>query len=89
MRPLGEVLDTVMADRGGAPLHFVLAHAVFRVEASAESLRWLSVASAVAAVPLCFDLGRRLGGTAAGLVASAVAASSTALAIYGSFGRMY
>ncbi|HEU6446271.1 MAG TPA: glycosyltransferase family 39 protein [Gaiellaceae bacterium] len=89
MRPLGEVLDTVMADRGGAPLHFVLAHAVFWIDTSAEALRWLSVVAAVAAVPLCFDLGRRLGGTAAGLVAAAVAASSTALAVYGSFGRMY
>ncbi|HEX7254957.1 MAG TPA: glycosyltransferase family 39 protein [Gaiellaceae bacterium] len=89
MRPLGEVLDTVMLDRGGAPLHFIAAHAVFWVDASAEALRWLSVAAAVAAVPLCFDLGRRLGGVAAGLVAAAVAASSTALAVYGSFGRMY
>ena len=89
MRPFGEVLDTVMLDRGGAPLHFVLVHAVFWFEASAESLRWLSVVCAVAAVPLCFDLGRRLGGSAAGIVAAAVAASSTAVAVYGSFGRMY
>ena len=89
MRPLGEVLETVMVDRGGAPLHFVLTHGVFAVDTSAEALRWLSVVCAVAAVPLCFDLGRRLGGQAAGLVAAAVAASSTALAVYGSFGRMY
>ena len=89
MRPLGEVLETVMLDRGGAPLHFVLTHGVFAVETSADALRWLSVVCAVASVPLCFDLGRRLGGQAAGLVAAAVAASSTALAVYGSFGRMY
>ncbi len=89
MRPLGEVLDTVVLDRGGAPLHFVLAHAVFWADASAEALRWLSVACALAAVPLCFDLGRRLGGASAGIVAAAIVASSTALAVYGSFGRMY
>jgi Dolichyl-phosphate-mannose-protein mannosyltransferase len=89
MRPLGEVLETVMLDRGGAPLHFVLTHGVFALATSAEALRWLSVACALAAIPLCFDLGRRLGGPAAGLVAAAVAASSTALAVYGSFGRMY
>jgi hypothetical protein len=89
MRPLGEVLETVMVDRGGAPLHFVLTHGVFAVDTSAEALRWLSVVCAVASVPLCFDVGRRLGGQAAGLVAAAVAASSTALAVYGSFGRMY
>ena len=89
VRPLDEVLETVMVDRGGAPLHFVLSHGVFALDTSAEALRWLSVVCAVAAVPLCFDLGRRLGGQSAGLVAAAVAASSSALAVYGSFGRMY
>ena len=88
-RPLRELLDTVMLDRGGAPLHFVLAHAVFQFDTSAEALRWLSVACAIAAVPVCFDLGWLLGGTAAGVVAAVVVASSTALGVYGSFGRMY
>jgi hypothetical protein len=89
MRPLTEVLDTVVLDRGGAPLHFVLTHFVFSVDASSSALRWLSVLFALAAVPLCFDLGRRLDGLGAGVVAAVVAASSTALAVYGSFGRMY
>jgi Dolichyl-phosphate-mannose-protein mannosyltransferase len=89
MRPLDEVLETVLLDRGGAPLHFVVAHLAISIDASAEALRWLSVLAALAAVPLCFDVARRLGGLAAGVVAAAVAASSTALAIYGSFGRMY
>jgi mannosyltransferase len=89
MRPLGEVLETVVIDRGGAPLHFVLAHGAFWIDPSADALRWLSVLAAVAAVPLCYDLARRLGGSEAGIVAAAVAASSTALAVYGSFGRMY
>jgi hypothetical protein len=89
MRPLREVLDTVVLDRGGAPVHFVLAHLTFSLDASYASLRWLSVVLAVASVPLTFELGRRLAGLWAGLVAAAVVASSTALAIYGSFGRMY
>jgi hypothetical protein len=89
VRPLPEVLDTVIADRGGAPLHFVLAHVAFWIDTGAEALRWLSVAFALATVPLCFELGRRLGGTGAGVVAAAVVASSTALSVYGSFGRMY
>jgi hypothetical protein len=89
MRPLPEVLETVMVDRGGAPLHFVLVHAAFWLDASADALRILSVVGALAAVLVCFDLGRRLGGRSAGLVAAAVTASSTALGIYGSFGRMY
>jgi hypothetical protein len=89
MRPLPEVLETVLADRGGAPLHFVLTHVAFWIDASPDALRWLSVVFALATVPLCFDLGRRLDGVGAGVVAAAVAASSTALAVYGSFGRMY
>jgi mannosyltransferase len=89
VRPLDEVLDTVLLDRGGAPLHFVLAHVAFWFDTSADALRWLSVVAAVAAIPLCFDLARRLGGPGAGVIAAAVAASSTALAVYGSFGRMY
>lgn len=89
MRPFGEMLETVLLDRGGAPLHFVLAHLALRFDTSADALRSLSIVAAVAAIPLCYDLGRRLGGTAAGLIAAVVAASSTALAIYGTFGRMY
>jgi hypothetical protein len=89
VRPLPEALDTVLVDRGGAPLHFVLAHAAFWIDTGPEALRWLSVVFALATVPLCFELGRRLAGTGAGLVAAAVVASSTALSVYGSFGRMY
>jgi hypothetical protein len=88
-RPVGELLGTVMWDRGGAPLHFLLAHAGFAVSGGWETLRWLSVAAALASVPVCFDLGRRLGGPPAGAVAALVVASSTVLSIYGSFGRMY
>jgi hypothetical protein len=89
MRPLGEVLETVVVDRGGAPLHFVLVHVVFWANTSAEALRTLSVVFALGTVPLCFELGRRLDGVGAGVVAAVVVASSTALSVYGSFGRMY
>jgi len=88
-RPVGELLGTVMWDRGGAPLHFLLAHAGFAVSGGWETLRWLSVGAAVASIPVCFDLGRRLGGEAAGAVAALLVAASTVLSIYGSFGRMY
>jgi hypothetical protein len=88
-RPLSEVLDTVLLDRGGAPLHFVATHFVLWVDRGPEALRWLSVVLALGTIPLCFELGRRLADTAAGVVAASVAASSTALAVYGSFGRMY
>ena len=63
-RPLGEVLHTVVLDRGGAPLHFVLAHVALAFDSSPDALRWLSVVFALATVPLCYDLGRRLAGQA-------------------------
>ena len=76
-------------DRGGAPLHFLLASVALRIDPSPAALRWLSVVFALAALPLCYDLGRRLGGATAGAVSAMAAASSQLLGIYGSFGRMY
>jgi hypothetical protein len=88
-RPLRELLGTVLADRGGAPLHFVLAHFALDLHGSAASLRWLSVLAAVLTVAVTYDLGRRLGGATAGAAASVLAGTSGLLSIYGSFGRMY
>jgi len=88
-RPIGDLLHTVVLDRGGAPLHFVLAHLTLSVDSSPQALRWLSVVFALATVPLCYDLGRRLGGQMAGLMAAALAATSQLLTIYATFGRMY
>jgi Dolichyl-phosphate-mannose-protein mannosyltransferase len=88
-RPVHELLGTVMWDRGGAPLHFLLAHAGFALSGGWETLRWLSVAAALASVPVSYDLGRRLAGPPSGAVAALVVAASTVLSIYGSFGRMY
>jgi hypothetical protein len=88
-RPLGELLPTVLWDRGGAPLHFLLVHVALLFDSAPEALRWLSVVFAVATIPLCWDLGHRLAGPVAGATAALVAATSTALALYGTIGRMY
>src|SRR5438034_6456231 len=88
-RPLGDVLHTVLLDRGGAPLHFVLAHAAFALDGSPQTLRWLSLVFALATIPLCYDLARRLAGQFAGLTAAALAATSQLLTVYATFGRMY
>src|SRR5205809_7885259 len=88
-QPLGDVLHTVLLDRGGAPLHFVLAHIAFAVDGSPTTLRWLSLVFALATIPVCYDLARRLAGQFAGLTAAALAATSQLLAIYGTFGRIY
>jgi hypothetical protein len=88
-QPLPDVVATVMGDRGGAPLHFLLAHVALGVEPSVVALRAISVLFALAAVVLCYDLGRRLGGRLAGVMAALIVATSELLGIYGSFGRMY
>lgn len=88
-RPLGELLQTVVWDRGGSPLHFVLVHAVLAFDSSADALRWLSVALALGAVLVCFELGRRLAGPVAGATAAIASATSGLLTIYGSVARMY
>jgi hypothetical protein len=88
-RPLGDLLHTVVLDRGGAPLHFLLAHVALAIDTTPESLRWLSLVFALATVPLCYDLTRRLAGRSAGLIAAALVATSQLLLVYGTFGRMY
>jgi hypothetical protein len=89
VHPIGDLLDIVLFDRGGAPLHFVLAHFALLVSPSPEALRWLSVVFAVATVLVCYDLGHRLAGRTAGVVAAVVAGTSSMLAVYGTVGRMY
>src|SRR5438046_3767893 len=88
-RPLADLLHTVVLDRGGAPLHFLLVHAALSLDATPEALRCVSVVFALATVPLCYDLTRRIAGRFAGLIAAALAATSQLLLIYGTFGRMY
>jgi hypothetical protein len=88
-RPLGDLLHTVVLDRGGAPLHFLLAHVALSIDTTPESLRWLSLVFALATVPVCYDLTRRLAGRSAGLIAAALATTSQLLLVYGTFGRMY
>jgi hypothetical protein len=88
-RPLPEVIHTVLWERGGSPLHFVLAHFVLTMSPSAGSLRWLSVVCALGAVVCAYALGRELAGDLAGAVAAWIVATSALLHVYGTFGRMY
>jgi hypothetical protein len=89
VRPFGEMLDIVVNERGGPPLHYLLAHFSLAIETSPTALRALSVAAALVAVPVIYDLGRRLGGPVAGGGAVLVAVLSPFMDIYGTFGRPY
>jgi hypothetical protein len=86
---LGHVLYTVVAERGGAPLHFGFAWLVVHLGGGLTGLRLVSLLFAVASVPLIALLGARLADRAVGLVAAALASGSWVLIFHGIYGRMY
>jgi Dolichyl-phosphate-mannose-protein mannosyltransferase len=88
-RPLGEVLETVLGERGGAPLHYLLAYAAEQIDPDLTSLRLLSVAFAVASVPVVAALGARLTDPLTALCATLVTAVSWTMLYHGIYARMY
>jgi hypothetical protein len=86
---LGGVLDHVTRDRGGAPLHFLLAWAVAHTGFGLGGLRLLSAGFALASLPLVALLGIRLADRRAALLAPAFAAASWIFLFHGVYGRMY
>jgi 4-amino-4-deoxy-L-arabinose transferase-like glycosyltransferase len=86
---LGDVLHTVVAERGGAPLHFLLAWAVVHTGGGLTVLRLVSALLAVASVPLMVELGTRLADRLTGVVAATFAAASWVFLFHGVYARMY
>jgi hypothetical protein len=86
---LGHVLHTVVAERGGAPLHFGFAWLVVHLGGGLTGLRIVSLVFAVASVPLIALLGARLADRTTGVVAAALASGSWVLMFHGIYGRMY
>ncbi|HEX2045373.1 MAG TPA: glycosyltransferase family 39 protein, partial [Gaiellaceae bacterium] len=87
--PLGDLLDTVLGERGGAPLHYLLAHAALAADESLEALRALSVLFATAALPLVAALVARLADRRTAVLAALLAAASWSLLFHGIYARMY
>jgi 4-amino-4-deoxy-L-arabinose transferase-like glycosyltransferase len=87
--PLPDLLWTVIADRGGAPLHFVLAWGVVHLGGGLTALRALSLVFAVASIPAIAALGSRLADRLTGFVAAALASATWVLLFHGIYGRMY
>jgi hypothetical protein len=83
------VVDQVMTERGGAPLHFLLAWGVAHSGLGLGALRLLSVFFAVASLPLVALLAVRLAGRQTALLATAFAAASWIFLFHGVYGRMY
>jgi hypothetical protein len=86
---LGALLHTVIDERGGAPLHFLLAWTIVHLDGGLTGLRAVSLVFAVASVPLIALLGARLADRATGVVAAALASGSWVFIFHGVFGRMY
>ncbi len=83
------VIEHVTRDRGGAPLHFLVAWLVAHLGLGLGALRLTSAAFAVASLPLTATLGRRLVGGRVALVATALLAGAWIVLFHGVYGRMY
>ena len=88
-QPLGSLFETVLEDRGGAPLHFLFAWLVAHLGFGLGGLRVVSAAFAIATLPLVAQLGRRLAGRREALVATVIVAASWMFLFHGVYGRMY
>src|SRR5512132_3069301 len=87
--PFTNFVSTVFEERGGAPLHFLLAHAVESVWSSLLGLRLISVVFALANIPVIAALVARLTDKRTALVATAIAAASWMTVYHGIYARMY
>lgn len=83
------VVEHVTRDRGGAPLHFLVAWSVAHLGFGLGGLRLASATFALASLPLVALLGRRLAGARVALVATVLVASSWLFLFHGVYGRMY
>ena len=88
-KSLGGLLDTVLNQRGGAPLHFLLAWIVAHTGGGFVGLRLVSAIFATASVPVIALVGARIAGRATGLAATVICSVSWMLLFHGIYGRMY
>ncbi len=84
-----DMLRTVLGERGGAPLHYLLAYLAVLADPGLTSLRLVSVAFAVASMPAIAALVARLADRRTALVATLLAAVSWTTLYHGIYARMY
>jgi hypothetical protein len=87
--PLDGLFQVVLEERGGAPLHFLVAWAVAHLGFGLEGLRAFSAGCAVISLPIVALLAARLGGRTRALIATAIVATSWTFLFHGVYGRMY
>jgi hypothetical protein len=83
------MLDVVLQQRGGAPLHFLLVHLVTLGSPSLTAVRLISAVFTIATIPVVAVLLSRLAGRRVGLIATVVLAASWVTLFHGIYGRMY
>jgi hypothetical protein len=83
------VVEHVTRERGGAPLHFLVAWCVAHLGFGLGGLRLVSAAFALASLPLIALLARRLADAKAALITAALVAGSWGFLFHGVYGRMY
>jgi hypothetical protein len=86
---IGDVLGTVLGERGGAPLHFLFAWTVAHLGGGLGSLRLVSATFAALSVPVIALLVARLADRTTGLVAALLGSWSWVFLFDGVYGRMY
>ena len=86
---VGQLIRTVLGERGGAPLHFLFAWAITHTGGGLVELRLVSTVFAVASVPLIALLVARLTDRTTALIATAIVVPSWMLLFHGIYGRMY
>jgi hypothetical protein len=86
---VGELIRTVLGERGGAPLHFLFAWVIAHTGGGLVELRLVSTLFAIASVPLMAMLVARLTDRVVALVATAMIVPSWMLLFHGIYGRMY
>ena len=84
-----ELFDTVLSERGGAPLHFLFAWLVAHAGGGLVALRVVSAVFALASIPLIAAIAARLAGRTAALAATVIASMSWILLFHAVYGRMY
>src|SRR5919201_5262089 len=82
-KDLGGLLSTVLNQRGGAPLHFLLAWVVAHLGGGLVGLRLVSAIFATASVPVVALVCARLAGRQTALAATAVCSASWMLLFHG------
>ncbi len=86
---VGDLIRTVLGERGGAPLHFLFAWAITHTGGGLVELRLVSSLFAIASVPLIAVLVSRFTDRTVALVATAIVVPSWMLLFHGIYGRMY